>query len=60
MATRAHAHLRIGRSAKYVSEELVISFNTARSHIRHIYEKLDVHSKQELISLVREQEGPEE
>ena len=49
-----------GRSAKYVSEELVISFNTARSHIRHIYEKLDVHSKQELISLVREQEGPEE
>lgn len=46
-----------GRSAKYVSEELVISFNTARSHIRHIYEKLDVHSKQELISLMRGQEG---
>lgn len=42
-----------GRSAKYVSEELVISFNTARSHIRHIHEKLDVHSKQELISLIR-------
>ena len=48
-----------GRSAKYVSEELVISFNTARSHIRHIYEKLDVHSKQELISLMRGQEGRE-
>ncbi len=48
-----------GRSAKYVSEELVISFNTARSHIRHIYEKLDVHSKQELISLMRNQEGRE-
>lgn len=46
-----------GRSAKYVSEELVISFNTARSHIRHIYEKLDVHSKQELISLIRSQDG---
>lgn len=45
-----------GRSAKYVSEELVISFNTARSHIRHIYEKLDVHSKQELISLMHSQE----
>lgn len=48
-----------GRSAKYVSEELVISFNTARSHIRHIYEKLNVHSKQELISLMRGQEGRE-
>ena len=49
-----------GRSAKYVSEQLVISFNTARSHIRHIYEKLDVHSKQELIDLIRagrEKEG---
>lgn len=44
-----------GRSAKYVSEELLISFNTARSHIRHIYEKLDVHSKQELISLMHAQ-----
>ena len=42
-----------GRSAKYISEELSISFNTARSHIRHIYEKLDVHSKQELISLIQ-------
>lgn len=42
-----------GRSAKYVSEALTISFNTARSHIRHIYEKLDVHSKQELIDMVK-------
>lgn len=44
-----------GRSAKYISESLVISFNTARSHIRHIYEKLDVHSKQELIDLIKDE-----
>ena len=42
-----------GRTARYIADELCISFNTARSHIRHIYEKLDIHSKQELISLIQ-------
>ncbi|MDD5805844.1 MAG: helix-turn-helix transcriptional regulator [Eggerthellales bacterium] len=41
-----------GRSAKYVAEELTISHNTARTHIKHIYEKLNIHSKQELLDLV--------
>ena len=55
--TEVLALLGEGRSAKYISEALIISFNTARSHIRHIYEKLDVHSKQELIDLIKVQEG---
>ena len=38
-----------GRSASYIADTLGISFNTVRTHIRHIYEKLGVHSKQELI-----------
>ncbi|MFR1168502.1 MAG: hypothetical protein ACLSDQ_13530 [Adlercreutzia equolifaciens] len=29
-----------------------MSFNTAKSHIRHIYVKTDVHSRQELIDLI--------
>ncbi|MDR1014650.1 MAG: helix-turn-helix transcriptional regulator [Coriobacteriales bacterium] len=41
-----------GRSVKYVAEELTISYHTARTHARHIYEKLNIHSKQELIDFV--------
>lgn len=46
------ALIALGRSAKYIAEELVISYNTTRTHIRHVYEKLNIHSKQELIDLV--------
>lgn len=41
-----------GRSARYIADELGVSFNTVRTHIRHVYEKLGIHSKQELIDLV--------
>lgn len=41
-----------GRSARYISEEMGVSFNTVRTHIRHVYEKLGIHSRQELIDLV--------
>ena len=46
-----------GRSARYIAEDLGVSFNTVRTHIRHIYEKLSIHSKQELIDLVESGEG---
>lgn len=46
------ALMAMGRSAKYIAEELVVSHNTTRTHIKHIYEKLNIHSKQELIDLV--------
>ncbi len=42
-----------GRSASYISDALGISFNTVRTHIRHVYEKLGVHSKQELLDIAR-------
>ena len=38
-----------GRSANWIAEDLVISKNTVRSHIRSIYTKLDVHSRHELL-----------
>ena len=41
-----------GRSIDYIAQNLTISFNTAKSHIRHIYVKTDVHSRQELIDLI--------
>lgn len=41
-----------GRSIDYIAQNLTISFNTAKSHIRHIYVKTDVHSRQELLDLI--------
>ena len=41
--------------AKAIADELFISFNTVRSHIRRIYVKLDVHSRQELLDKVKHQ-----
>lgn len=47
-----------GRSKGYIAEALYLSENTVRSHSKHLYQKLDVHSKQELIDLVRPAERP--
>lgn len=41
-----------GRSKAYIAESLFISENTVRSHSKHIYQKLSIHSRQELIDLV--------
>lgn len=41
-----------GRNAAYIQEQLYISEGTARTHMRHIYKKLDIHTQQELIDLV--------
>lgn len=40
-----------GMNAESVSKELVVSVNTAKTHIRNIYSKTGVHSQQELIAL---------
>lgn len=41
-----------GYDANTTAEKLSISWNTVRTHIRNVYNKLDVHSHQELIVLV--------
>lgn len=41
-----------GRSANWIAETLVISKNTVRSHLRAIYAKLDIHTRQELLDLL--------
>lgn len=48
------AMLARGRNSQYVMEHYVISRNTVKSHVKHIYQKLEVHSQQELIDLVEE------
>lgn len=41
-----------GRSVPYIRDALVISRETAATHAKHVYVKLGVHSRQELIDLV--------
>lgn len=45
-----------GRTKAHIAGVLFVSENTVRSHVRNIYAKLDVHTRQELIDLL-EQEG---
>lgn len=41
-----------GRNSIYIQEKLVISKNTTKTHIKHIYQKLEVHSRQELLDAI--------
>ena len=43
-----------GHGTKSISSMLTVSRNTVKAHVRHVYEKLDIHSHQELIDLVEE------
>ena len=43
-------HLVSGSSYKKISKDLFISFDTVNSHIKNIYEKLQVHSKSEAVA----------
>lgn len=49
-----------GHSANWIAEDLVISKNTVRSHIRSIYTKLDVHSRRELLDYLGAMGAPME
>ncbi len=49
--TQVFSLLARGRSIPYVRDELVISKETAATHAKHVYAKLGVHSRQELIDL---------
>lgn len=44
-------YLTLGHGSRYIAKTLFISDNTARTHIRNIYKKLKVSSREELIAL---------
>lgn len=46
------ALLARGRDVYHISEEQFVSVSTVQFHSKNIYKKLDIHSKQELITLV--------
>lgn len=43
-----------GRSVPVISKELYVSGSTVKTHIKNIYAKLGIHSKQELIDVIQE------
>jgi DNA-binding CsgD family transcriptional regulator len=50
------ALLAKGRNASYIQERLAISHYTAKAHIYNIYQKVGIHSRQELLTLIEEVE----
>ncbi len=43
-----------GNSMAAIAERLIISENTVRTHAKHIYTKLDIHRRQELLDMLSE------
>lgn len=41
-----------GRSVPFIAEEFTVSQGTVKTHVRHVYEKLGIHNKQELLNMV--------
>lgn len=41
-----------GRSKKYIAEQLSLSENTVRGYAKTLYTKLDIHSRQEMLTLL--------
>lgn len=48
-----------GFSEQFICEELVISKSTAHTHVKHVYSKFGVHTREELIRLVHERDSRE-
>lgn len=49
-------YLARGYKSFHIQQQLYISEGTAKTHIRHIYRKLNIHSQQDLIHLIDEVE----
>jgi DNA-binding NarL/FixJ family response regulator len=47
--------ISVGKSRKKIAEELFIDLETVKSHIKNIYQKLDVHSKEDALKTAKEQ-----
>ena len=56
----SHSELRVVRylpsnlTAAQIASELIVSPNTVRTHMRHIYAKLDAHTRSEAVARARE------
>ena len=51
---RVLGYLPSNLTAAGIASELVVSTNTVRTHMRHIYAKLDAHTRSEAVARARE------
>ncbi len=47
-----------GHNASFIQEQLCVSKSTAKTHINHIYKKMDIHTQQELLNMVEDRPRP--
>ena len=52
--TEVLKHIAEGKSRKSIADELHVDAETIKTHIKNIYNKLDVHSKEEAIKAAKE------
>lgn len=52
--TEVLEHIATGKSRRRIAEELFVDLETVKSHVKNIYAKLDVHSKEEAIKVGKE------
>lgn len=50
--TEVFTLLAQGRTRAFIQEELVLSGSTVKTHVSHIYAKMDVHDRQEMMDLI--------
>lgn len=50
-------YIASGLSAPFIAEQLCISVNSVKTHTRNIYDKLGVHKRDELITLINSSDG---
>lgn len=55
--TEVLKELAYGHSSSYVAKVLFISNNTARTHMKSIYKKLDISSREDLLELLRNKQN---
>lgn len=49
--------LKVGRTVAYIARKLVVANSTVATHVNHIYRKLDVHNRQELLDFIESHAG---
>ena len=50
--TEVFTLLAQGRTRAFIQEELVLSGGTVKTHVTHIYAKMGVHDRQEMMDLI--------